>query len=317
MAWPTAQDVVTQAAIELGLQPSLVVSDPFSSLDPNILQLVAFLNRGGMELVDEADWSHLRQQFAFQSVSGLQQYALPDDWRDMVDQSGWNRSSRLPIQPLSAQQWSYLAARNTGIVFNVLFRPMQGYLWLYPPNSTSALNLIISMEYKSSWWVRSATTSISTLTVSAPYNAGTLARYGGWLFRCVYSGVVSDDLSEFTTAAVSTGLIVNPAVGGAQWNYLGTQSTVRSFYPYGSGDTVQAGSDAVMFDKSLLVAKLRLLFLQAKGLDWSQAERDYKNTFERVLGNDVASPVLSLGGAAPVLDPLLGIQNYPITGFGT
>ena len=325
MGWPTAQEVVTQAALELGLSSSLAVADPFASLDPNILQLVAFLNRGGLELVDEHDWSHLRQEWAFNTVAGVQQYQLPPDFRDMVDQTGWNRSSRLPMAPLSAQQWAYLKARNTGVVFNVLFRPMDGVISLFPDASTQTLNL--AFEYKSDFWVQGAAASVNEVVGTTYYPTGTYVTFGGsQYFRCVYGGttdtLVPSFLAAVTAAAAgaSSALTAGPLVSGSsQWNYCARlfTATVGFTSNYLTGDTVAAGADYVAFDKSLLVAKLRLLFLQAKGLDWSQADRDYRRIFEAIKGNDVASPVLSLGGAAPVLDPLLGIQNYPITGFGT
>lgn len=79
-------------------------------------------------------------------------YGLPSDWRDMVDQSGWNRTTRLPLGgPLSAQEWQYLKGRLQGVVFTVLFRPMAQALYLYP-DTNLPVGHTIALEYESSNW---------------------------------------------------------------------------------------------------------------------------------------------------------------------
>lgn len=158
MGWPTAQTVVVQAAQELGLvaTPNDWGADVYQSQDINAGQLCALLKKVGRDIVNAAPWSHLRRPFSFYTTNvGLIQ--LPIDWKDMIDQSGWNRSTRLPLGgPLSDQTWEFLNARLAGVVFNVLFRPMQGVLQLYPPSNPSLAGTIgqtISLSYKSAWWV--------------------------------------------------------------------------------------------------------------------------------------------------------------------
>lgn len=355
MGWPTAQAVLTQAALELGLIQSSgdLGDDAFDATDPNVLQLCALLKKTGRELVDEADWTHLRSEFAFKTPtagaalaaeqSAWSTQPLPADWRNMVDQSGWNRTNRLPLGgPLSEQEWQYLASRLTGVVLNVLFRPMQGLLYLYPPNNTPAGQEIV-MAYKSGWWVQNfewlSNPNLMWLP-STRYDAGDVVGFAplvrgrpisGQFFRCVapgVSGTVGPDPAYATMPYVpkTSGVLVD---GECNWNFIGvltstnnvnglSSNTVSSnTLTFGSTDTPTSGADQLMFDEVLLVAKLKLLWLRAKGFDSLDAERDYNNTLARVVSNDCASPKLSLNGPKLAFDPLLGLQNFPITGFGS
>ena len=74
----------------------------------------------------------------------------------MIDQTWWNRTNRLPVGgPVSPQEWQYLKARMVGVVFNVLFRPMDRSITLYPNTNTPA-GFEIAFEYCSSCWVSTA-----------------------------------------------------------------------------------------------------------------------------------------------------------------
>lgn len=173
-------------------------------------------------------------------------YDLPADWRDMMDQTGWNRTTRLPLGgPLSPQEWQFLKSRMAGVVFTVLFRPMLQKLYLYPDTSLP-MGHVISMEYESSNW------------------AGA-------------SGATSP-----------------------------------------TKDSCSAGADIVFFDAKMVLAKVKLKWLEAKGFDTSVAERDYRRAFEAAKSNDIAAPVLNLDRPSMrTVDVLLGDQNIPVTGFGS
>lgn len=343
MGWPTAQAVLTQAALELGLVQSTgeLGTDAFEATDPNVLQLTALLKKAGRELVDEADWTHLRQEYSIRTQSPAEAsavahqrigvYLLPRDWRNMVDQSGWNRTNRLPLGgPLSEQEWQYLTSRMTGVVFTVLFRPMQQMLHLYPSGNIPD-GQAITMAYKSSFWVTSPSEVLEIpdwqpLTnyqfgdlVSS--NAGAGGPFTFPIFRCVQPGVsgsLSPDPAVATSPYVPTmsGVAIDNNV---YWNYVGLKYTTSegSFMSAGTSPDPDAGADLLMFDEVLLVAKLKLLWLRVKGFDSTDAERDYNNTLARVVSNDCASPKLSLNGPKLAFDPLLGLQNFPITGFGS
>jgi hypothetical protein len=162
MAFDTAGNIVNRAAVEVGLSP---VSDPFASTDPQIVQLCYFLKSCGQELVHLRDWTHLRKEYTFTTVSGTDSYPLPADFHHMYDQTWWNRTNRLPVGgPLSAQEWQYLHARLVGVVFTVLFRPMNQQIVIYPDGTATPGGYQIAFEYATSYWI--STTGAPTVLAS-------------------------------------------------------------------------------------------------------------------------------------------------------
>lgn len=171
-------------------------------------------------------------------------FALPSDFSNMVDQTGWNRTNRLPVGgPVDGQVWQYLKGRQQGVVFNVLFRTTAGLLRIYPDTDPPA-GYAITFEYQSNSWVSVAGGTVPTT------NAPT------------------------------------------------------------------ANSDVIYFDRLMMVRKLKLLWLRAKGFDTSYAKEEYEDTFEEVANADGSAPTLNLGGPG-VWDPLIGAQNVPPSGFGS
>lgn len=243
--WDTVQQIITQAALEVGLGSA--GADVVNSTDPNILQMVGLLNSCGRELVHMRDWNHLRGEHTFTTVAGQDTYPLPADYHNMIDQTWWNRTNRLPVGgPLSAQEWQYLKGRLVGIVFNVLFRPMNRQISLYPTGTAAPGGFTIAYEYNSSYWISTA----------------------------------------------------------------GTPDTATS-------DHAHASTDYVWFDPLLVMRKVKLDFLKAKGFDTTAAQQDYNTALEYVKGNDAPSPILNATRRwNPIIDPLIGGQSVPVTGFG-
>ena len=154
--WDNAGDIVTQALLEIGLpNPG---PDPFTSVDSNVVQACALLSSCGKSLVHMRQWTHLIQEWSFTTVANQGQYPFPPDYHNMIDQSGWNRTNRLPLGgPMSPQEWQYLKARLVGVVFTVLFRPRDQSIFIYPDVNTPG-GYQISFEYVSKWWVSSVAT---------------------------------------------------------------------------------------------------------------------------------------------------------------
>ena len=166
--WDTALNIINDAAVECGLPES---TDPFNGADANFTQLARLLKSAGRELVHLKNWTHLRKEHTFTTVQGTPNYALPADYHNMYDQTWWNRTNRLPLGgPLSPQEWQYLKSRLAGVVFTVLFRPMEGEIWLYPDTNTPG-GFDIAFEYHSSWWVGATNTATTTddITSSSQY----------------------------------------------------------------------------------------------------------------------------------------------------
>jgi hypothetical protein len=349
MQWPTAQSVVQQAALELGLIQFAgdLGDNAYASSDSNIAQLLALLNKAGADLVDEYEWQQLRAEWSITTVGNVLHprigaYALPPDWRGLVSQSGWNRTQRLPMGgPLSEQEWQYLSSRFTGVVWTILFRPMQGLLWLYPPTSTPP-DQDITFAYKSGYWARPAElvegTDYSAWSPDTDFNVGSLVAGEATatvnlpfllhIYRCVLPGLsdaagVGPD-SQLTDTGQPT--ISGPIVDGAcVWNWIGTvvqrtngPSTLAINEPsFATKTEPTAGSDVLFFDKQLLVARLKLEWRKAKGFDTTDAERDATQAFRKATSASESAPILSLNGTGVVRDRLLGTLNIPITGFGS
>lgn len=240
----SAGDIINDAAIELGLI-STDLADPFASTDANIQQLCRLLKKCGRELVRDYQWTWLQRGCKFTTVQGQSTYPLPADFRMMLNQTGWNRTNRLPLGgPLSPQEWEFLKARLAGVVFTVLFRPVNRQILLYPDQNTPG-GYEIAFEYMCSSWVSSPADSGPTR--SAPI----------------------------------------------------------------------ASSDVIYLDPQLVMLRLKVAFLEAKGFDSSSAQNEFGLALEQAMGDDGASPILRLDGRLHLVDKLLDSgSNTPITGFG-
>lgn len=147
MAYDTAGNIVSDAAVQLGLG---AIADAWASTDANVTLLRSLLKDLGQDLVKEREWSHLRSEYQLGLV-GQERYPLPTDFRALVEQTGWNRTTRFPVNAVSAQEYSYLMARPAGVTLQVLFRPYQGELQVYPASATGQQ---LAFEYISTSWVR-------------------------------------------------------------------------------------------------------------------------------------------------------------------
>jgi hypothetical protein len=81
-------------------------------------------------------------------------------------------------------------------------------------------------------------------------------------------------------------------------------------------DTVQIPSDLVLYEPILIVKKLKLAFLQAKGFDSTKAEDEYIAALESWKGKDQAAPKLNVTGAGVGFRFIDTLVNIPETGFG-
>lgn len=81
-------------------------------------------------------------------------------------------------------------------------------------------------------------------------------------------------------------------------------------------DYIETDSDVVQLDPELMVAALKLRFLNAKGFDTSAAQSDYDLALEAAICADTDAPVLTFNLSDNY--PLISTQfNVPDTGYGT
>jgi hypothetical protein len=112
------------------------------------------LQTAGEELTLAYTWEF--QQTPHQITTGaLDQgnYDLPTDFLQMIDQTGWERASNVPLLgPLSAQDWTYLLGRDlVSQTIYASFRLKEGKLSIFPQPPPAGLD--INFEYQSTNWI--------------------------------------------------------------------------------------------------------------------------------------------------------------------
>lgn len=163
-AWPTVASAISDAAIELGIAANAAdIADPYASTDTNILQLLRLLKSGGRELVKHRLWTHLVKEYTFNLVAGTQSYALATDFRTMLDDSGWDRTTRFPLEgPISTEDWQFLQA--IPIASNIVyrFRIWQNQLFVTPTPGAGVTDTVAYEYHSSSWVAVTATPTVPT-----------------------------------------------------------------------------------------------------------------------------------------------------------
>jgi hypothetical protein len=194
MGFGTVAEIINDAAVEVGLGGSVSApyADPFVSTDPNIKQLIIMLKSAGRELVKERNWNYLRRECTITTVQGVSNYALPADFLNMIDQTGWVRSTRLPMMgPVSPQEWQYLKARLVGVTLTILFRPLNRTIQIFPDGTNAPGGLVLAFEYQSAFWVGgdpTVTGGVSTdavltfATGDEPTSATSIVWFDKWMF---------------------------------------------------------------------------------------------------------------------------------------
>ena len=148
----TVQEIVNQAAAELGFTPAV---DVLSTGNKVFSQLRYLLNAAGQELVSMNDWEQLQKEASITTSSvDTGEYDLPVDFDHMIDQTGWDRSNLKPLGgSLSPQTWQYLKGSSllNGAIY-ITFRIKKGKFAVLPDNPVpNALD--IKYEYIRNTWV--------------------------------------------------------------------------------------------------------------------------------------------------------------------
>ncbi len=295
-AFATAGSIINDAAVEVGLS---ALADPYASTDQNFTQLCGLLKSLGQDLWRVKQWTQLQQVYTFTTVLNQGRYDLPADFGLMIDQTQWNRTNRLPLGgPLSPQEWEYLKAFQTGVVFTVLFRPMNRQLWLYPDTATPA-DFVIAFEYVSRFWAVPAATHSNSGAWSdgLAVTTGDYFTNGGNVYVATSTATTGDSGPTGTGSGISD--------GGVTWNYVSAWGIVSP----------TLSTDVVLYDPLLVMRGLKLAWLKAKGFDTTTAQMDFDTTLESIKSEDSAAPVLSLNTGSEGY--LLSDKNVPITGFGS
>jgi hypothetical protein len=151
-SWPTVAQAISDAAIELGIAQA-DIADPFASTDPNVIQLVRLLKSGGRDMVKRREWTHLVKEYTFNLVAGQAAYPIPTDFRSMVPDSQWDRSTRFPLEmPISSQDWQFLKA--VPVASNIVYyaRLWQSQIQVTPTPGAGVTDTM-AFEYNSNAWI--------------------------------------------------------------------------------------------------------------------------------------------------------------------
>lgn len=144
-------DLLNRVAAEVGLTP---VADPWADQSQHFQQMRYLLQTAGEELTlgHVWEWQQASHQITTQELD-VGNYDLPDDFLQMIDQTGWERSQNVPLfGPLSAQDWTYLLGRDlVSSTIYASFRIKEGKFSLFPQPPPQGLD--VNFEYQSKNWV--------------------------------------------------------------------------------------------------------------------------------------------------------------------
>lgn len=124
------------------------------SVDPQVIQVLRLLEKEGSELAIRGSWQSLTEEATFVSVvtesQGVISTLASDGFRSIVDETFWDRSTRLPVLgPLDAKEWQTLkAVTNAGPRY---WYRIRGNQLLLNPAPVAGLNFYF--EYVSKNWI--------------------------------------------------------------------------------------------------------------------------------------------------------------------
>ena len=155
----TANQLIDRVMVEVGLGPN---TSPYESADPAVQQLTYMLNTAGEELLRLNKWQQFQRIYSFTTDTATYPtgvYPLPADFDEMIEQTQWDRTNRLPIYgSLSPQDWEYLMGRDlVNATIYASFRKLEGEVHMFP--SPPPDGHVIQYEYMSRGWVESVETA--------------------------------------------------------------------------------------------------------------------------------------------------------------
>lgn len=150
----TAKDVINSVAVDVGLSES---SDPYASTDANFIRLRNQLRKAGDAVAQVRAWKVLLRECTITGDGTTTVFDLPADFSRMVDDSGWNRATRWPLDLSSSQRWQRLKASRLTSLTAVRFRLVQGRAEFYDALPSGE---VVAFDYLSRYWA--ATTGAAT-----------------------------------------------------------------------------------------------------------------------------------------------------------
>ncbi len=143
---------------EIGLQevPASIVGNN----NPTATQSLALANRSLQQVAREINWQPISRKATITTVSGQGEYALPSDFKSIVDQTVWNTSQRRRLFGAETpQDWALLkswSTTNTVALFYRIFRSESSNVRVFHLHPTSLDANTITYEYISNALTQSA-----------------------------------------------------------------------------------------------------------------------------------------------------------------
>ena len=195
MDYWTAADLLKQLTGELGLENP---ADIASTDDKAAIQLLAFLNAAGNDLVTYYPWEQFVEQYSFDTVDGQAGYDLPDDYCYFMDQTQWDQTNHWPLLgPKSPQEWAWLKGGLLAAAPRMRYRVMDGQVTIHPTPGSSSFHM--NMEYIKKNWVISAALDPADMVIAG---ADTVLFYPWLIIK--YVKVKFYELKGFDTTSVTS-----------------------------------------------------------------------------------------------------------------
>ncbi len=170
----TGNEAVRLVMISMGLTAPDNIPE---SQDPTAVLLWSLATRAGQRLITAFDWQFLEREQTIVTVAGTTTYDLPDDFDHFIEDSEWNRTTRLPmVGSLRTDEWAMLKARNyAGTTFTMMYRISDDQVEFYAVEDAQQLVL----PYTGRGWVKQADTTLADNLI----NVDDVVKYDSQLFQ--------------------------------------------------------------------------------------------------------------------------------------
>lgn len=178
MGYPSANDVLNDAAIELGLvdQP---VADFYSTavVDPNLILLRALLASLGRQLVRAHNWVSLQSEHTFTTIAGQSLYALPEDYDRTIVATAWDRTNSGPMNgSVTAAGWQALKGSGVSVSTPLQFRVRRNQIEVFPDTNTPG-GIAAAFEYIRTTWATKVDFGVPSIPRTRPLASTDLCYY--------------------------------------------------------------------------------------------------------------------------------------------
>lgn len=136
-----------------------VPTDPAGSTDAAVQQMIAATNMAADDMLNLYDWRRLVKNYEISVVADYpdqfeKSFDLPGDFWTFIDQTQWNKNTRLPaLGPISDQLWQQIKIRMPKVVLTFLWQIRDNKLWIQTPPSSPQF---FSFMYMSQGWCKDA-----------------------------------------------------------------------------------------------------------------------------------------------------------------